>query len=87
MPTRPIALQGSEELKSSDQNPDPGFRFDGSVGVWRDTAGGLAVRFADPSSSRVTATREGVDQTERAGGGGTRITETREGVDQAERAN
>lgn len=86
MAARPIVLQGSEALVPSQQNPAPVGRFDGPTGVWRDAAGGLVVRSTDTPSTIATATREGVDQTERAGGGGTRITETREGVDQSERA-
>jgi len=87
MPVRPITLLGSELCLHAQQGVMPGVVFDGRLGVWKDTTGGLAIHGSDLPSTRITATREGADQTERAGGRSTRITETREGVDQTERAN
>ena len=87
MSSRPLVLIGSEKLASAGAAPPADDRFDGATGVWRDATGALSIRAAGQPATVITATREGVDQSERSGGGTTRITETREGIDQTERAN
>jgi hypothetical protein len=65
MATRPIVLQGSEQIPPEAGTPDSqGVWFDGVSGVWRDHQGGLAVGSAAHPTTRITATREGTDQTE-----------------------
>jgi hypothetical protein len=83
---RPIILLGVEKNALVPTVwADPTFRFDGQVGVWRTTDGGLAVSSAGLPGTTRTATREGVDQTD-VSFMSTLQTETREGVDQSERA-
>ena len=85
MTTRPIVLQGSEQvLFGACRSEGQGLWFDGASGVWRDPQGGLAVRSAYPPQTRITATREGTDQNETSSALSTTITKTREGADQAD---
>lgn len=83
MAARPMVLLGAEKLAPAEGAGGPACWFDGSVGVWRDQTGGLALHSAFAVDTRVTATREGVDQSE-SSALSTTVTRTREGLDQVE---
>jgi hypothetical protein len=84
MATRPIVLLGSEQAHpASSAQDNTRFCFDPSIGVWRASDGRLAILVGGGPGTRITATREGTDETE-VSTPTTRITETREGIDQVE---
>jgi hypothetical protein len=85
MATRPVVLQGSEQMPpNGGLAVGEGVWFDGISGVWRERQGGLAVRSVDAPGTKATATREGTDQSEVSSALSTQITKTREGADQAD---
>jgi hypothetical protein len=78
-----MILLGAEKLAPAESAGAPACWFDAPVGVWRNPSGGLALHSACIADTRVTATREGVDQSE-SSVLMTTATRTREGLDQAE---
>ncbi len=61
---RPIALLGAERTAEMKSTNAPPFWFDGDAGLWRDKEGGLRVWASPFNRTLITATREGLDQSE-----------------------